>query len=235
MSIKNNHIVVLFCYNNVDHIIKCYNSLKNNDIDFFVVENYSDNSSLIEEFFKNETIIGHILFKENIVNNAIEIFIKNYFELLKCYSLITITDCDLLSDNPDSLFQEIYSILEDDDIGVCCSKLCLKNLPNVPGSDRWVPKEKKINEKYIETKSGIHMMTLTQKNLNLIKDVKFLDQNLIKIFEENNLKWVTTIKNDVVHLTWDLYYHNNDYYNFKVKNRTTLWTSNKVCEYNILK
>ena len=235
MSIRNKHIVVLFCYKNIDHIIKCYDSLKNNDIDFFVVENYSDNSPLIESFFKNENIVGHILFKENITNNAIEVFIKDYFDLLKEYPLITITDCDLFSSNSNLLFQEIYSILEDSDVGVCCSKLNLENLPNVPGSNNWVPKEKKITEKYIETGSGIHMMTLTQKNLNLIKEVKFLDQNLIKIIKNNNLKWVTTLKNEVVHLTWDLYYPGNEYYNFKVINKPTLWSSHKICEYNILK
>lgn len=235
MYTKNKHIVVLFCYNNVNHIIKCYESLKNNNIDFFVVENYSKNSGLIENFFKNENILGHIIFKENIVNKAIEIFINDYFELLEKYSLVTITDCDLYSENSFLLFQEIYNIIENKNIGVCCSKLNLKNLPNVPGANSWLPKEIEITKDYIEVGSGIHMMTLNQKNLNLIKNVRFLDQNLIRIFKENNLKWVTTKENDVIHLTWDLYYPDNDYYKFKINNNSTLWTSNKICEYNILK
>lgn len=235
MSIKNKHIIVLFCYKNLDHIVKCYESLKSDNIDFFVVENFSENSNLIEYFFKNQNILGHIIFKENIVNNAIEIFINDYFELLKNYSLITITDCDLFSENSKALFEEIYDILDDSSVGVCCSKLKLDNLPDVPDSKNWIPIEKKMTEKYIEANSGIHMMTLTNKNLNLIKGVKFLDQNLISIFKKNNLKWVITKKNDTLHLTWDLYYPGNDYYSFKITNKNTLWFSKKICEYTILK
>ena len=78
----NKHICILICFNNLEHIKQCYESLYNKNIDFFIIENYSDNSEKIKEFFIDKNIIGYIQFEKNISHKAVSTFITDYENIL---------------------------------------------------------------------------------------------------------------------------------------------------------
>jgi hypothetical protein len=230
---KNKHICILNCYQNYEHILKCFESIENLNFDFFIVENFSEYSDKIYEYFHKKNLIGYIQFEKNIANNAMNIIKKDFKNLFNSYEYITFSDCDLYSENSVGLFDEIYKILELDEVGVCCSKLSKQNLPNVPGSNTWLPKPISIEKNYIDVNSGIHFMTMKNKTYKLLEDLYFLDSTLSSKIRNEGLRWVTTINNEVIHLTWDLYYDGNSYYEFK-KNNRKLWNQELVSGYKIL-
>jgi len=227
----NKHICILICYNNLDHIKICYESLQKQNVDFFIIENYSDNSLKIKEYFEKQNIIGYIQFKENISFKAIEIFLRDYSELLKKYEYITISDCDLKIDNSDDVFNEIIKNVELPDVGISCVDLSMINLPKIKGSEKWIPKPKSITDDYIECVTGGHLMTLKRDNLNIFYDSnKFIDGVLHKTCSNLGKKWVKTLVNKALHLTWDLYVEGNQYYEYKKKN-TDIWNHQRTCDY----
>jgi hypothetical protein len=235
MSTKNKHICIFICYNNFEHIVKCFESVKNLPIDFFIIENFSENSGHIEEFFRNQNIKGYVQFEKNITNNAVNVIKKDFSDLFESYEYITFSDCDLLTANSQSLFDEIYKILDYDDVGVCCSSLSMNNLPNVPDSNSWIPHPISFHKDYINTNTGIHFMTMKQKNYKLLDDVNFKDGHMSSIIRNKKLKWVSTKYNNVIHLTWDLYHKGNDYYEYKIKNKSTIWNHSETSNYKIVK
>jgi len=230
----NKHICVFICYNNFEHIVECFESVKNLPLDFFIIENFSENSNKIESYFKKQKLIEHIRFEKNITNNAVDIIKKDYEDLFETYEYITFSDCDLLFTNSNRLLDEIYLILDYDDIGVCSSALCMDNLPNVQGSKNWIPTPISIHEDYINTNTGVHFMTIKQKNYKIIKNIKFLDSIMGSEIRSGGLKWVATKKNNVKHLTWDLYHVDNEFYEFKLKRGFDLWSHNEVSNYVVL-
>lgn len=235
MSTNNKHICIFFCYNNFEHIVKCFESVKNLPLDFFIIENFSKNSDKIETYFKQQNLKGYVRFEKNITNNAVDIIKKDFEKLFESYDYITFSDCDLFVEDSKSLIDEIYQILDYDDVGVCCSHLSMDNLPNVPGADKWVPTPISIHEDYLNTNTGIYFMTLKQKNYHLIKNIKFKDHIMCLTVRGNGLKWAATKQNQVVHLTWDLYYEGSEYYNFKIKNLGIIWSHSERCDYEIIK
>ena len=77
-------------------------------------------------------------------------------------------------------------------------------------------------------------MTLKKEHYKIIDNIKFRDVILWSQIKHKNLKWVSTKKNKVIHLTWDLYYEGSDYYSFKMKNMNQLWNHDKITSYSIL-
>jgi hypothetical protein len=232
--VMNKHICVFICYNNFEHIVECFESVKNLPLDFFIIENFSENSNKIESYFKQQKLIGHIRFEKNITNNSVDIIKKDYEDLFESYEYITFSDCDLLVTNSNQLLDEIYLILDYDDVGVCATSLCMDNLPNVQGSKDWIPRPISIHEDYINTNTGVHFITIKQKNYKIIKNTKFLDSLMCSEIRSRDLKWVATKKNNVKHLTWDLYHVDDEYYGFKLKRGFDLWSHNEVSNYVVL-
>jgi hypothetical protein len=227
----NKHAIILFCYNNIEHIIKSFESLYIDNCDFFIVENKSENSFLIEEYFSDKDIKKYIQFEENITNNALNIFFKD-FDIFNIYEYITITDCDIYVENIKLFLKEAKEILNIID-GICAIDLSLENLPNVYGADTWIPKPLNITDKYIECYTGIHLITMKINIFNLIKNENILDGHLHGFIRNKNLKWVKTLKIKGYHLTWDYYNENNDYYKFKI-NTPNLWFGNKISKYKTI-
>jgi hypothetical protein len=228
------HISVLFCYNNFNHIKKCYESLKTSGVDFFVVENKSENSDDILNFFINEKLIGYIQFEENITYKAMEIFIKDYYNLLNEYDYITFTDCDLLLEDSVETFNEIKKNLEFDNVLISCVDLSLNNYPtHINLGYNWIPKPISENQYFIECLTGIHLCTSKKINLSLFLG-KFLDSNIAERVYERGGIWVKTKISKAIHLTWDLYFDGNNYYEYK-KNTDNIWNHNRVCDYKKIK
>jgi len=230
----NKHICVLICFKNLEHIIKCYESFYNSDIDFFIIENYSNNSEKIKEYFIDKNIIGYLQFEDNISHKAVSTFITDYENLLNKYEYITFSDSDLTVENSKETFNEIIKNLNLENVMVSCVDITMVNLPNVPGSQSWIPSPLNVTDEYIEGASGVHMMTIKQENFELIKNIKFLDSVLKNKVYRNKKKWVKTLKNKAYHLTWDLYFEGSDYYKFKLSN-PDIWNHENTCDYKIIK
>lgn len=224
----------MVCYQNYEHIFSTFNALKNDFSDFLIIENKSINSEVIKDFFLKQEILKYIFFEDNIAGNAVNIFLKDFSEIIKQYEYITITDADLKVDDSKKTFEEIFSILDLPEVGVCCVDLDMANLPDVPGAKQWVAPVIEETELYYTANTGIHLMTIRNENIGLIEDIHFLDSLLSLNITKKNKKWVKTKKNKAVHLTWDLYFPGSPYYEYKLKNKD-LWNKIKHCKYQILK
>ena len=86
------HIVVFLAFENLYIIRTSFDSLKTADADFFVVENHSENSHLIKEYFSNQKLVGYIQFEKNARANALNVFVRDYYDLLSKYDFITYTN-----------------------------------------------------------------------------------------------------------------------------------------------
>ena len=227
------HICILICYKNIDHIKECFESLYTENIDFFIIENFSDNSEEIYNFFKTKKIKGYIRFEKNITNNAVTIFIRDNIELLKQYKFITFSDCDLIIKNSEETFAEIKKNLYFEDVVISCVDLDMNNLPKVVNSESWVPPPINVTSDYIEGWCGVHLMTLKQNDLWIVEKIPFLDSNIKNKVIMYEKKWVKTLNSKAYHLTWDLYYEGNDYYEFKITKN--IWNHNEFCDYKLIK
>lgn len=228
------HLCILLCFHNTQHIKQCYESLKHPNIDFFIVENESENSEQIEDYFREQDVLGHIRFESNITFKAIEIFLKDYHKLLMEYEYITVSDCDLQVISSQDVLSEITDILNLDQVGVCCVDLSLENFPHhVQGSSGWIPAPIAETDQYIECATGVHLCTLKKENLHIFQQT-FIDKYLRELAISNSLKWVKTKKNKATHLTWDLYHPGNLYFEFK-KTTPNLWNHQLTSNYKKLK
>jgi len=226
------HICILFCFNNIDHIIQCYESLETSSVDFFVIENKSENSDRISTYFKSKSLVGYIQFESNISNNAISIFLRDYQYLLQQYDYITITDCDLLVTNSDTAFSEIIKNIELPGVGISCIDLSMDNFPShVPGSGGWLPVPYNVTDEYIECPTGGYLLTIKQCDLDILYARPiFVDGELLSVVYNRGQKWVKTLHSKAIHLTWDLYVPGNSYYDFKLQN-PNIWNQGTLCNY----
>lgn len=226
------HAIILICFQNFEHIKQCFESLENLDCDFFIIENHSERSGEIQKFFSaKKNIKKYLYFKENIANNAMKIFVDNFYDILWNYEYLTFSDCDLLVYESEETFIEIFDILKDPLVRICCVDLDLQNFPEVGRGKGWLPRPKNTTEKYIECDTGVQLMTLRREGLPLIlKSEKFLDGEFQKILRRDFKKWVKTKKSKAKHLTWDLYVKGSPYYEFKMANRN-IFSENKKSEF----
>lgn len=232
----NDHLCILWCYNNVEHIIKCFESVQMSTMDYFIVENRSPHSLELQKYFHEKRVVGHIRFKDNIADNAVKIFFHDYKRLLYKYKYITFSDGDLRLDNARETFAEVRKILDHKEVGVCAVDLKLDNFPyDIAKPSDWLPGPVGKTDDYIECATGAHMMTLKTENLSVLVDAKkAIDGCFREMCANMGLKWVKTIKNKAYHLTWDYYHKGNPYYDFRVAN-PKIFVVTKFCRYIRLK
>lgn len=220
------HLCILFVYKNTEHIKLCFDSLKEEQIDFWVIENHSENSKEIQEYFKETGRISrYFYFKKNVLATALKTIIENSWKELHEYDFVTVTDCDLLLENAHEAFPELRKNSLFDEVAFSCVDLKMENFPSwITGAEHWIPNPKEYTKEYIECPTGIHMMTLRKDMFYLLRDnEKFIDSYLLERAYANNKKWVKTLNNKATHLTWDLYVEGNPYYNEKVSLNYDSW------------
>lgn len=232
---KNKTLCVLNTFFNHEHIIKCFESIYSEDVDYFILENKSKYSSLIESYFSNKRIIGYLQSEENITYGTVNYFYKEYRDLINQYEYFTITDGDLLVDDVKSMYSEIFNILNQKNVMVCCVDLHKDNLPKINGSETWIPDCETIDNLYKKCDSGTHMMTFKKENFNVFLDIKTMfDTHIHQHVKEKNGVSAKTLINKAKHLTWDYYYDGNEYYEWKKNNQWTLGVHNKTSKINRL-
>jgi|LakMenEpi03Aug12_release.lakeMendotaPanAssembly.Ray.scaffolds.fasta_scaffold36237_3 hypothetical protein len=236
------HIVVFLAFENLDIIRTSFDSLKTADADFFVVENHSENSHLIKEYFSNQKLVGYIQFNKNAGANALNVFVRDYYDLLSEYDFITYTDGDLFLYDIKETFKEIISTFKDPECYVCGVSLYHGNSYLNKGPNRvvgiqpyidFMKSRSDIEPSSTFGKTGAHLLTFTNKTLFLIKNIHFIDTHIFNKAVKNGGKYFKTTKNVAYHLTWDLYFDGNPYYENKKNNLVKIWSqSSEDFKYN---
>lgn len=230
-------LCVLNTFYNYKHIIECFDSLYTDKFDYFILENKSKYSDKIEEYFKTQNLVGYLQFEENITHGSVDVFLKEYKDLIKQYEYFTLTDGDLTVASVENTYNEVFGILDEPRVLVCCVDLLMDNLPleHFPEAKHWIPRG--INRgKYIEGATGTHMLTLKNENLDILLDLP----NIMDVFVRSAVSsrggvWAKTIENKAKHLTWDYYYPGNEYLEWKLANQWVLGKHNKTCNYRVIK
>lgn len=231
------HICVFLAYQNIDHIKLSFDSLYLESIDYFIVENYSENSDLIKQYFLDKKIKGYIQFEKNISATAIDIFINDFYSLLCEYDIITITDGDLYVYDIKSAFDEIINNLMLPNIGISSISLFQDNnyisKNRVVGIDNYINKQKTNTIGIpIFTNNGNYLTTFKKQDIGNLKQIHYIDSIIYNHFLTLNKKSVATSKNLAYHLTWDLYFDGNSYYEWKKNVITHIWNNKEKCNYN---
>jgi hypothetical protein len=254
MSITKKHIIVFIAFYDLNIIKKSFECLENLDSDIFIVENKSPYSKDIEEYFKDKNIIGYIQFNENVANNCIPLFNKDYSSLLNEYEYITYTDGDLYVIDANDMFNEIFDSFKYGDIMVSSSEAWLGNcyldennnlIPVESRSDftDYLNEMKENNKEFgckpsIMNKTSCHFfITLKKQDLRHIYKMERYSDGAIYSLVVHNLKrkWYKTNKNIVYHIQWDSYYDGNEYYEWKKKVNATIWNGDRYSDYKIIK
>jgi hypothetical protein len=238
------HICVFLAFQNYEHIKLSFDSLlAATDVDFFVVENKSDQSSEIESYFKTKQTVGYIQFDQNIAANAITIFIERYSGLLSQYEYITITDGDIYVYDAKAIFDEIRTNLEYPSAMISSANLYFGNdyrrtIGRIIGILPYIEfmKQSVLRPDYppLVENTGNTLLTIKNENLFLIQKIYYIDTFIKNRMVQSGGIWVCTTRNVVYHLTWDLYIDGEPYYEWKKLAYPQIWSDQKICDYKII-
>lgn len=246
----NKHILIFFCFNNVEHIKMSFDSMYQSDIDYFVVENISNYSEEIKNYFllkkgTCDNVVGYIQFEKNIVANAINIFLRKYGDFLRNYDYITITDGDYYIFDMKSTMQEILSAFGHSDCAISSVDLYpysnWRHPNRVIGTDHYIDYMKKRDT--INPNCGIGigvpaLMTLQKKDLFVLETIYYYDGNIRSKVSSIGKSWYITTKNLAYHLTDDLCYdavRGDEYMTWKrSQDREKLWHVTEESDYKVI-
>lgn len=235
------HLIVFVAYQHSYIISKSFESIKDLDADIFIIENQSENSKAIANYFEGKNIFGYIQFHENIANSCVSIFIADYWELIQQYEYVTFTDGDLYVHDAKAMFDEIFDAFKNPDVIISSADLWQGN--NYTNSER-LGLESFINESNCNTSlfgsvqghTGNFFITIKKEDINLVRQNKiYLDSFLAESVNSMNRKWFKVNRNKVYHLTWDLYYDGNPYFEFKKQVFDKIWFKEHHSGYDVLK
>jgi hypothetical protein len=235
------HLIVFIAYEHLDIISKSFESIKDFGADIFIVENQSENSKAIADYFEDKNHIGYIQFHENIANSAMSIFICDYWDLIEQYEYVTFTDGDLYVHDVKGMFDEIFDAFKNPEVIISSAELWQGN--NYINKQRF-GLERFINESKcnlalfgsVQGHTGNFFITIKHEDINLLKQNKlYLDSFLAETVNAMNRSWFRVNRNKVYHLTWDLYYDGNPYFEFKKQVFDKIWFKEQHSGYDVIK
>lgn len=235
------HLILFIAYKHISIIKSSLDSIINyKDSDIFVIENKSENSIELETYFNSKNLLGYVQFEENIANSAITIFIRDFWDLIIQYDYVTITDGDLLIADINETFKEVIDAFKNPQIIVSSVDLWQGNsyLNEVRLSEKEYLEDYSENQREfgsVEGITGAFLITIQNKDLDAITGYLFVDNYLANKVNDMRGKWFKTHKNLAYHLTWDLYYEGNEYFEFKKQVFDKIWFIEKHCNYKIIK
>lgn len=235
------HLIVFLAYQHLD-IVRCsFESIRGADADIFVVENQSENSKVIAEYFEGKNHIGYIQFHENVANSSMTIFIQDYWYLITQYEYVTFTDGDLFVYDAKAMFEEIFDAFKNPEVVISSADLWQGN--NYQNKER-LGKDDFLQEMgsnqnvfgSVQGHTGNFFVTIKHEDINLVRLNKlYLDSFLAETVNSINRSWFKTNKNKTYHLTWDLYYEGNPYFEFKKQVFDKIWFKEHKSGYDVLK
>jgi hypothetical protein len=235
------HLIVFLAYQHLDIVKRSFESIKSVDADIFVVENKSENSNLIADYFKDQNHIGYIQFHENVANSSMNIFIEDFWDLITQYEYITFTDGDLCVYDVKSMFEEIFDAFKNSQVVISSADLWQGN--NYQNEERLgfdgFLQEMACNQTEfgsIQGHTGNFFVTIKNQDIGIVKQGGlYLDSYLAEAVNSMNRSWFKTNKNKVYHLTWDLYFDGNLYFEFKKQVFDKIWFREHKSGYDLLK
>ena len=235
------HLIVFLAYQHLDIVSKSFESIKDVDADIFIVENQSENSKLILDYFKDKKHIGYIQFHENVANSAMNIFIADYWELIQKYNFVTFTDGDLYVYDAKAMFDEIFDAFKNPEVAISSAELWQGN--NYLNTERFgieiFVNESKCNKALfgsVQGHTGNFFITIKNQDLGLLTQNKlYLDSFLAETVNTMNKRWFKVNRNKVYHLTWDLYFDGNPYFEFKKQVFDKIWFKERASGYDAIK
>ncbi len=216
-------------------------------IEIIVIENpsvYSADIFACSKAFENLGLVKkHFLFEKNIMSDAMLEILNKEFKL-QSYDYCVVTDGDLkLLDL--GWLEEAKKTLKNKEVFAIGISLDMKNLPikTFPDSINWIPPDISFSEKYIEADTGMHLLTMTGKTLQLA--VEYINHNNLVFCDYNlnsyckkvlNKKWCRTKNAKAIHLTWDSYNNlEHPYTQFKLtKTFDEHWNQKFKASYKVL-
>jgi len=235
-------LIVSVIFSEIDIIEKSFNSIYSSNYDYFIIENKSNNSDNIKNYFLNKNlnnIVGYICFIENISATAVNVFLKDFEQLIKNYEYLIITDGDFFVYNIDDIINENISAFYD--------KNCAASSCSLFQGNNYLSKDRKIGiDNYIDIQKqresiqyshnvGITsncFLTFKTSNIDFLKEIHYLDTNIYSKINKMGKHWLVSQKNQAYHLTWDLYIEGNPYFEWKKNVINDIWKQKKECNYN---
>ncbi len=205
------HIVVFQAFYTLDHIRQSFESMQTEGVDYYVLENLSPYSDSIRDYFMTKNLKGYIQFEENIGSNAMNIFLRDKWDILKGYDLITITEGDLYIYNIRSLIEEVRMGLTMPNVKVSAAGLYYGNTPD-SGTSRQIGLDYYLNQQVSAANNplgngygggGVHFLTFTRDTIDCIRGTYFNDWAIYEAVNRAG-RGVHTNRNKAYHLTWDL-------------------------------
>lgn len=235
------HLIVFLAYQHLD-IVRCsFESIKNVDADIFVVENKSENSTLIADYFKDQNQIGYIQFHENVANSSMNIFIDDFWDFINQYEYVTFTDGDLFVYDAKGMFEEVFDAFKDPQVIISSADLWQgNNYQNAErlGTDSFLQEMSSNQTEFgsIQGHTGNFFITIKNQDIGIVKQGRlYLDSYLAEAVNSMSRTWFKTNRNKVYHLTWDLYFEGNPYFEFKKQVFDKIWFREHKSGYDILK
>lgn len=239
----NNHVCIFLAYNNVEHVKRSFNSMHMPGMDYFIVENKSENSDEIREYFAGKDVVQHVVFEENIAANAIRIVIDEFYETFSKYEYVTITDGDIFVYNMRETMREILDNLSDPSVMVSSAWMYEGNdylrEDRIEGVDHYILEmieRRNYPTGAVDGNGENILLTVRGSDLAHMLGMQYLDRFIHKMVMDNGKRWVHTARSRVYHLTWDLYHHGNEYYEFK-KSFIDMdgWSEIRTSDFKLLK
>jgi hypothetical protein len=235
------HLIVFLAYKHLGIVSESFESIKDVDADIFIVENQSENSKAIANYFEDKNHIGYIQFHENVANSSMSIFIADYWGLIEQYDYVTFTDGDLYVHDVKAMFVEIFDAFKNPEVIISSADLWQGN--NYLNSERLgldiFVNDSKCNMALfgsVQGHTGNFFITIKHEDINLLRLNKlYLDSFLAETVNSLNRTWFKVNRNKVYHLTWDLYYEGNPYFEFKKQAFDKIWFKEHYSGYDILK
>ena len=235
------HLIVFLAYQHLDIVSKSFESINQVDSDIFIVENKSENSGQISQYFQDKNHKGYIQFHENVANSSMTIFIRDFWQLISSYEYVTFTDGDLFVYDVNEMFSEIFDAFKNPNVLISSAELWQGNHylnEHRLGFDDFINDCKNSKEPFgsITGNTGNFFVTIKNENLNILLDSKlYLDSYLAETVNKRNGYWYKVNQNKVYHLTWDLYYDGNPYFEFKKEVYNKIWFVPHNAGYETLK
>jgi hypothetical protein len=219
-------------------------------LEIVIIENPSASSpkiaKLIDVYGQDSKVKRHYLFKENIAANAFWAVLENERSEINRQGLVILTDGDLVCSDAGWLEEETNILKRSPFVFACGISLDMSNLPlkTFPEAINWVPPDESEQNDYFEARTGLHLLSMTSKNLlgflDWIKgrDAPFVDSTLhYYCYEVLKKHWARTKKTNAYHLTWDLYNDlGDDYTKLKVeKSHKDIWYHQKTAGFKLKK
>ena len=233
--------MIILVYYQYEYLHLFLNNLFKNNFEskfkISVVENFSDNTDEIIRPYLKQTLFEkkihrYILFKENIVNSAIQKYLEIYSHELTANKYTIISDGDLQFD-PVKAHEECRNILERHPQNDFCSlRLDYSNLPykTYKNAHQWFPSYQPYCC-YLRGHGGIHFSHFRSENLvdytfnAKNNDKPFLDSEINKFLLSKNFSPCLTRINRAKHLTWDDYGFSTEYSKLKKLVDKNIWNT----------